>query len=703
MIFHLTLKKSIIINALLVLISTITQLPDVLNVAAGIIFLFFNAAIWGNWLFLKNSWTCKIVYGFLFNLVIAGLIGTAAFYFYQINSLVQLATMLIIAIISLFLNQNHRVVWEFERPKIKIDWQQLTLIIGYLFLVSLISYFLWTNRTTESIRSPWEVVPPLIFALYGLATFLLYAILQKDKINNFWLVCVHLGLSFSAAIIIYQLGFDYDPFIHRTNIQLIMDNGTLLPKPFYYIGQYSIIIFLSRLLSITPALIDKLMVPLLAAIYLPTTIYYAVKDNLQTEHKIIAPTILTMLLLFPFGYFISTTPQALSNLLLLITIWLALYYINHPRVSLWPLFLLVLLTITVHPLTGLPLFFFFCLLLFYQHHRQKMPLPAVLHRSIFWEIIILGSISLPIAFFINSVTLSELKIGLNKDALTGLLNFFQTNNFSLYYRQFISTTDFIYSFGKNTLLLSLAIALIGLIFIVKNTQFKKYVVYLGGFIIALTNFFLLKYFISFLSLVAYEQQNYPQRVLTIAIYFLSPFIFIAVYLLFKRLKNLSWISRALCLMLFSLLLTAAFYLAYPRVDKIVENHGYSTSATDVKTVNFLENRQRNRPYVVLASQPVSAAAIQELGFKYYYNNYFFYPVPTGGRLYGLYENLVYGKEPTNDTIATVQYLTGVSDIYFVINSYWLNSASRIEAEKENAQEWFSLDNKNFIFHYTKKY
>jgi hypothetical protein len=75
-------------------------------------------------------------------------------------------------------------------------------------------------------------------------------------------------------------------------------------------------------------------------------------------------------------------------------------------------------------------------------------------------------------------------------------------------------------------------------------------------------------------------------------------------------------------------------------------------------------------------------------------------VPTGGKLYQLYEDLIYGREKTADVIATVRYLTGVNDIYLVINSYWFDAQNRIKEEKDGADRWYAIDGKNFIFKYT---
>ena len=666
----------------------------------GALFLLLNGLAIGNWLFIKNSWTCKFIYGLLFTLVIGALIGTTCFYLFYLNEAVFLLAAAVISLISLIIVRKHPLIIIADFKIRKIDWRIFYLALVYLALWLFIFWLLYQSRTGASIRSPWEAISPDVFLFYFFATFILFAIVRFSRSqNNLWLVVFHYFLSFSATWLVYAIGFDFDPFIHRLNLDLIIQNGTLLPKPFYYIGQYSLLFFIYSLLKIAPEILDKLLVPLLAAVYLPASLYFAFKDNFKTELKIISLAILAFLGL-TYATFISTTPQSLANLLTLITILLSLYFVHHPKVSFWPLLLLVLMALSVHPLAGIPLFFFLVMLVFYQWRQRKFKLPAILHQSIFWEMAILGALALPIAFLLNSLTMSQLKVSLQADWLQNVLQSIFALEPAVYFRPFISLADLIYTYAGNVVLLVLGLATVGVVFIVEHRKLKIYFFYLVGFFILFVNYLLLKGMIAFFSLSSYEQRTYPQRVLEIAFYVLTPFIFIALYLFFCRvLKQGRWFNF-LALLFLSLALTFSFYLSYPRVDKIVEDHGYSTSATDLKTVNFIETIQKSETYVVLGAQPLSAAALKELGYRYYYNDYFFYPVPTGGPLYRLYEDLAYGRQNSKDTVATARFLTGIETIYFVINDYWFDAQKIIGAEKETANEWFAIDGKNFIFKYS---
>jgi len=694
-------RRYLIVSLILLALNSIPGLNSFTRLIFGASWLIWHALFLGNWLLLKNSTSAKLAWGILFILALVALSNTAGFYLWQINAFTHFTTLLLISLGLLILVKKHPLVLEFpEKIKTVISPRILILTISYLILIAGIFFLLFNSRSSESLRSPWQILPPAVFFLYFLASLILFQLLLFGKSKNLLsLICCHFFLAFSVALLVYSLGFNYDTFIHRTNVKLILENGTLLPKPFYYIGQYSVIIFLHRLLSVPIDWLDKLLVPLLSAIYLPLTIFYALKDNFKVEKPILYWTILALLAL-PFTNFIVTTPQALANFFLLLTILLGPYWLYQSKLAFWPMAILALTALAIHPLAGLPAVFFTALFwLWQQKIKEKIIWPKIIHHSLFWEIAALAAISLPLAFLINSQTLSQLKVNLNQNWLTAFIELLKNLDWSFYFRRFISLTDLIYTYQKNFFFLLTALIIGGLVYLVKNRQFKKILIYpiMAGILIA--NFILLSIGLSFNSLLSYEQQNYPLRILEISLYFLLPLIVFALYQLFKKILSQQKIFVFLATVILSLGLTNGWYLAYPRLDKVSESHGFSTSQTDVKTVNFLENLNQGQPYIVLASQPVSAAAIQELGFKYYYHDLFFYPVPTGQRLYQLYEDLAFHYEKTADVIATARYLTGVKIIYFVMNNYWLNAHDIIAEHQQTADHWYSLDDKNFIFEY----
>ncbi|HBR13382.1 MAG: hypothetical protein UV78_C0011G0008 [Parcubacteria group bacterium GW2011_GWA2_43_17] len=673
-------------------------MPEELKYFSGILYLLFFAFVFGNWLFIKNSLSCKLLFGFLFLLSLASIIGSAFFYFGQLTLFSQTVTLILIPALLLPLVLHKPLVIEWPNKILgRVNPKIFFLTLAYFGFLATIVYLLTTSQTDASIRSPWEVVPPEIFLLYFFASFILLAVLFFSRSRaSVLLVSVHFFISFSVAWLVYKIGFDYDPFIHQTNETLIWQTGTLLPKPFYYIGQYSLIIFLGRLLNLSLVWLDKLLVPLLAAVYLPLTVYHAFKDNFKFKTNHLA-VIVGLLLFLPFTNFISTTPQSLANTLFLITIFLSLYFLAHPRASFWPLLVLALTTFLVHPLAGIPCLFFVILLLLY--HRFRLKIPSLLHQGIFWELFIIACLALPAAFLINAKTVAQLQVGLNSHWPANLIVALTSADLSLFYRPYINVYDLIYNYGNNLVPLFFLLTIVGLWYLSRRSRLKIFVIYICLSFILLINYVFLVAGLSFFNLLSSEQQIYPARILSLSAYSLLPFLVFGLYLILQKVIQQKGLFILLLTALTALALTNSFYLSYPRVDQITEDHGYSTSATDVKTVNFLEQLNQGQPYVVLAAQPISAAAIKTLGFKYYYNGFYFYPVPTGERLYQLYEDLAYNNEKTADVMATVRYLTGVNTVYFILTDYWFNASDLILQHKDSADHWYAIDGKNFIFEY----
>jgi hypothetical protein len=697
-------KEYLLISFALLIVNLIPWVDPVLKFIWGTLFLVFHSLIFGNWLFIKSPSVYKFFIGLLFISALAGLIGTISFYLFYLNNNTFTLTLLLISLIGLFLiKQKPLVIEKIPRNEYNINPKIFLLTLAYLTIIGFIFYLLWQSRTSNSLRSPWEVVSPKIFFLFFLSTFCLYTIsLFSQSKKLLPLLIIHYLTAFSVAVIVYQIGFDYDPFIHRTNEQLILQNGTLSPKPFYYIGQYSLVIFLHKLIGFSLEWLDKLLVPIMAAIYLPMLIFYAFIDNFKVSAKTLFIIILTILGL-TFGTFISTTPQSLANLAVLITIFLSLYFLEHPQKAFWPLIIISLFAFSVHPLAGIPCLFFVVLILIYHHFQKKHQLPKIIHLGIFWELAVLACLALPGAFIVNSLTSSQLKVQIAENLLTNFNQIFSGGAGLIFFRPFISLPDLIYTYGNNLWLFFLILALAGLIYLIKNKKFKDFLVYPLLAVILLINYLIISVGFSFFSLISNEQQTYAKRILEMSAYFLLPFAIISLYLFWIKVLAQKRLFILLTIILLSLVLTFAFYLSYPRVDKISLSHGYSTSLTDLKTVNFIDQQNNNQPYIVLSAQTVSAAAIKELGFKKYYQDYFFYPVPTGGRLYQLFEDLAYSRTKTEDVISTARYLTGVNTVYFVLNDYWSDSKNKIVEQKNKADAWFEIDAKNYIFKYTSQF
>ena len=139
------------------------------------------------------------------------------------------------------------------------------------------------------------------------------------------------------------------------------------------------------------------------------------------------------------------------------------------------------------------------------------------------------------------------------------------------------------------------------------------------------------------------------------------------------------------------------YLAYPRRDNYDTSRGFNTGAADFLAVEYIE---KNAPtdYIVLANQQVSAAAVLQYGFKRYYGDVFYYPIPTGGELYQFF--LQMNERPSREIVEEAMRLTDVNTAYYVVNDYWWQSERLIETAKLEADDWIALDSgKVHVFRY----
>src|SRR3989344_5101790 len=485
MIIAFNYKKSLLLNLVLFLPFALYPWHNVLPLAIGgaVIFFLFNSWLLGHKAMPSNSYAAEQILGFLLLSIIYSLAGTAAFYFYLIKSFIWLIITAAIALLFPLWQIKKPAIWQLNFIKPKFNLWPTMLSILYLLLAVIMFALVKGSATDTSLRSPWEEIPNQLFLVYFLATLTLYIIVRfSEKAWPLVLIIIHAFFTLSVAFFVFHIGFGYDPFIHRTNLNLIAENGTLLPKPFYYISQYSLLLFYNYLFKIPLAFLDKILVPLLAAVYLPLVAYFSFKDNFKTKNNLLLLTVFSIFL-FPLTSFISTTPQALANLLSLLAIILSLYYLHQNQTKLWPLYLLVLAIIGIHPLAGIPMAFFMAVSVFYHHWKQKDNLPKLLKHSIVWEIIILGCLALPLAFLINSLTLSQLKVSFQIGWLAESLKNLSDFNLSFYYRKFISLPDMLYIYNFNLAWLYLGLSALGLGFVLQHKQIKKYLIFIFGIII----------------------------------------------------------------------------------------------------------------------------------------------------------------------------------------------------------------------------
>ncbi len=630
-----------------------------------------------------------------------------------------------------------------------------TMTVLYILLLVTNFLILFKSVTVTSIISPWQVIPWYFFITFTISTLLLIIIILKTKLPNFIylsLLTSYFLLPVSVALIIYTIGYGFDPFIHQATEKLIATQGFVDPKPLYYLGQYALVIIIHKLFFIPIVWIDKLLVPLMSAIFLPPALFHAVKSfGIKTKTSLL--TVL-LTLIFPFSIFIVTTPQNLAFLFLIILILLNLKQ-NFTTYDLRLTTIIALATLAIHPIAGIPavlfvLMFFFChcetegcgnpvkiATLPFFTRLPRLFQSLTMTRSIIVFLTFVVAIALPLAFYLNNKTSSIINSITTSDtsSLWQLPQLFLSNT-----GNFIFNFSYLYVF--NIIWIILIFILTGIILSLRGVQNEsegrrsnpclagRQAVKNATSYLLMPSALLISYFITktinFNYLIDYEQSNFADRILIIATIFALPFILITLATLINKILQQNKIVKYSLLIFFTLLITASLYHSYPRWDDYYNSRSYATSKSDIKAVQWIEQNSPDDNYIVLANQQVSVAALSEFGFKKYFQTedgeLFYYPIPTGEKLYQYYLSIADQRENPPQADALPQQnsageqasrrarktaleaadLVNVNTTYFVLNDYWWAFDKILAEAKFEADEIKSIDDgKIFIFKYIK--
>jgi hypothetical protein len=611
-----------------------------------------------------------------------------------------------------------------ENKNIKITKEKnknnLYLIITYYLLLITCVSILFSHQSSSAIVSPWQTIPSYFFIVYFLLSLaLFYKIIKQKENKNSIFIFLYILLSASIALIVYKIGYGFDPFIHRSAEKIIFDQGAILPKTPYYIGQYSLVMIFSKLFAINFSFFDKILAPLLGAILIPTLSYFALtKNNFSKSAAQFSSIFAGLLTLFSFFF---TTPQHLANIFLISLIFLSFSFINKSGAKLteflsknckgdkdvgsfshedclsaigassaeekmsapdrhnWFLWFLALATFFIHPIAGIPAIIF-CLFL---SIKNKNKIISII-------LFILSLVAVPFAFFLVSIVLRNFQLSFDWQNLRELLISAKKSMFYIPFNSFLTSLYFLKIIFYPLIII---IFLIG--FLKLN---KRYLIFPISAIILLINTLFLKLF-NFQSVISYEQNIFPMRLAHEAYFFALPFILIAISYIFEISAKT---KKGVLFLLIgsSFLAVSILYLTYPRYDIIDKNKGFAVSNNDISAVHLINNIGADENFIVLANQSTSASALQEFGFKKYFKtSIFYYPLPTSSPLYKIYLDITYnGIKP--EFISEAKKITGSDTVFIVFTDYWTNFKKLIPLAKETAKNSFEINNgKIWIFEY----
>ena len=561
------------------------------------------------------------------------------------------------------------------------------LIISYLLISLTALYILWQSRSGEALVSPWAIIPNYFFILYGLATAILLLLIIKARNNktlyslNLILISLHYLFSFIIAVIVYKIGYGYDPFIHQATMELIDKQGVVEPKPFYYLGQYGLLVIIHKITGLSLVLLDKLLVPIMAALFLPLALNDFI--NKYFSEKKYRQLLFLIALIIPFSFFVLSTPQNLAFLFLLLAV---LYGATNYRLTL----ILALAACLIHPLAGIPALIL-SLLLIIDHYQHRINKSLV---KIGYLVLFLSTfLGLPLAFYLSGQ--SQLAWNLNSYS-SFLISLAPT--LSLPYKE-TWLLNLAYFYGQNLQLLITILILFGAALIYRrHRQNFQLTAPLTVAIAVLGSYFLVSQ-LSF-NLIAYEQNDFAQRLIILVVILSFPAMLLALGALMEKILVQNKFYKLSWLIILTALISASLYFSYPRQDHYYNSKAYAVSESDQVAVNWIEDQTKN-PYIVLSNQQTGAMALRSFGFDRYYQNLYFYPIPTSGPLYQYFLNMVY-VQANRETMNRAMDLAQVDEAYFVLPKYWWAFNKILAEAKLSADSWQKIGaGQIYIFKYTR--
>ena len=690
--------------------STLWQMK--VGVISGVAYLLWFGWLYGRRTFKRESAAIQTLIGLLIITVLIIIIGSIVYYAFNLTALAAGGVLAVIALGGLAINWQwlttlqvttwhslaveygaliHRLsgsAWRRQRYHL---WRRSGLIAGFLILWLIAWQTVLAAATTAPIRSLWETLPTSFLAVYFALTVVIIIIhfTETNRTTNLFISRLYIFLSLGLAVFLYQIGFGFDTFIHHATEQAIWQNGYILPKTPYYIGLYSLVVILARLSQLSVSAIDTFIIPVFFATFVPAALFLTYRRLPNWSEKKYFWLVMALLLL-PYQTLIATTPHALAFVIAMIAVITSQLLVEravNPRFA-WLLVGLAMAATVIHPLVGIPLAMFVALIIGWVVTARHRPMIMTL-------LTIAAVVALPVVFGIGARFWPAVIAPLTLDNATW--QFFTTHilptwpDFTIGQNIFVSLAHL---WEQLRWWLLGASASYG-IWLYRRSSTP----YVLACLVVGVDYLMIKIFLPFDSVIAYERFVFANRLVPLAFLFALPLCLIAWQHLADVIRRRPWLLRWFFTGVIAGAVTASLYLAYPHHDVFTISRLYSVSETDLATVMMIEEKSHG-PYVVLANQMVSAAAVRVVGFNRLYDidgtTQYFYPIPTASPLYNYYLAMI--KNPLRSNITELFSRVAVDEVYFVVNNYWDDAATIVAQSKTIADDaWPINDGQNWVF------
>lgn len=659
----------------------IEQWPIIFRSTALFLLIILLSLKLGKRILGTKRWTAQLCAGVTAIIALLMLALTAIYAAWQLSSTLSLGVLSVITLgVALFVKQTPttKPLLTSLRSAIR-DYQSLVVQTVICALAAGLLYHLYTSGTLGSIRTPWNFVDQRLF-FGGLSLALLISYLaawgKSVSLKPVALMAIFLVM-LSAGLLIFKVGYGFDPFVHRATEHHIFQHGLITPKPLWYLGQHTLVVALAHISGLGINLIDKLLLPTLAALLLPGWLYAIAP---QSWHK----RLLLFAMLPIMSWFVATTPQGIANLLYLILV-LQLPLLYKKQLPLWVVLTTAAATATLHPVATAAAALLLILSELSGSNLSKRVQTAGMGAL---------SLLLPTLFLINEWRASNSLPSLAELGSRAAKRLSLPNELSFLTDSYYGLSNGIYTLRILAIALALAFTFYGIKELRKRPLFSPYLSATAALLISAA--FLYLFNLQPL-VISYEQSDYALRTVWLAAITALPFFWFGGLSFLKLIADRH--HKAIQLLTIAALVaatTANAYLLFPRVDKLVNYKGYSTGLSDLTAVEFIENQnsRAGNNYAVLANQSVSAAALTQLGFSRELTidgrPAYFYPIPTGGKLYGYFLQMV-DEGPTKKVADQVIADADLDRVYLVLNNYWWRDYRLVTEAKKTADWWTTID------------
>lgn len=615
---------------------------------------------------------------------IFSIILTILFYLIPLTPIIYIA---VIFLISAFIQYGICFIPRFKFPKVKLTLPHWITIIYYISLAILVRY-IYNVRTMELTTSVWELFSSRFYIILLISIISLLYITIKQEIKYKWIhLSVFIALILNISNIIYPLGFGFDGFIHRATEQLLIQGGTISPKPLYYIGHYVLVALLNLTSGIPIELIDRTL-PTLILIIVLGIIAQATKI-IFSEHKPFSSLAVLSILILPLNLLINPTPLALSLILTIGAVWYAVGVL-FTKQSIYPLLIITLFSLCVHPLSGIASLI---ITAFVFNHKIILPRYKTFSKYINILIAAVSSIALPLAFWLMSIltSVNQISFTWTRFSLKELIRFPYINqlNFPL---------DLVYGAMNIIPLIFLLLIVSSGIKAIRNKEYK-WLFFIATSLALIINAFILLSFIRLGNIIDYEQKDFALRLISISFFAGWPAMIYAL----RDITARNNYQKVFLTFTFTVLVASNIYISFPRRDEYQNEKFINLTKYDVTAVNEVQSRNQNTSYAVLTNQVVSSAAVKQFGLDHTITasdnqNIYFYSIPTGGSLYQYYLRLVNGED-VSAVIEEAKNFTQTKKIVVIMTPTWKNFDQLDVRFKSVATATYDIEGKMFVYEF----